>query len=64
MDGIVDIDLGIHPGDKVIDESGIYGDQEFVVQSVDSKHRTLISTFEMFGTNARIELNADMVRKI
>jgi transcription antitermination factor NusG len=64
LDGIVDIDLGIHPGDKVVDETGIYGDQVFVVQSVDTKHRTLISTFEMFGTNARIELGADNVRKV
>ncbi len=58
------LDLGIHPGDKVMDESGVYGNQIFVVEKVDTKHRTLISTFEMFGTSARIELNADDVRKV
>lgn len=64
LDGLVEINLGIKSGDKVVDDSGIYGDQVFVVQSVDHKHRTLISTFEMFGTSARIELSADAVRKL
>jgi transcription antitermination factor NusG len=64
LDGVVEIDLGIHPGDKVVDDTGVYGDQVFVVKSVDAKHRTLISTFEMFGTSARIELCADAVRKV
>ena len=64
LDGIVEFDLGIHPGDKVKDDTGIYGEQIFIVESVDPKHRTLISSFEMFGTNARIELKADEVRKV
>lgn len=64
LDGVVEFDLGIHPGDKIVDETGIYGDQIFVVRSVDTKRRTLISTFEMFGTSARIELSADAVRKV
>lgn len=64
LDGVVELDIGIHPGDKVKDDTGIYGDQVFVVQSVDVKRRSLISTFEMFGTNARIELRADDVRKV
>lgn len=64
LDGLVEIDLGIHPGDKVVDDTGIYGDQVFVVHSINHKHRTLISTFEMFGTSAKIELIADNVRKV
>lgn len=64
LDGVVELDIGIHPGDKVRDATGIYGDQVFVVQSVDVKRRSLISIFEMFGTNARIELRVDDVRKV
>ncbi len=64
LDGVVELDIGIHPGDKVVDDTGVYGDQVFVVRSVDVKHRTLVSTFEMFGTSARIELGLDNVRKV
>lgn len=62
--GIREFDIGIHSGDKVADESGIYGDQVFVVQSVDVGRRTVVSTFEMFGTQARIELKLDDVKKL
>lgn len=64
LDGVVEFDIGIHPGDKVKDDTGLYGEQIFVVEAVDPGRRTLISTFEMFGTNARIELRADDVRKV
>ena len=64
LDGIIEFDIGIHPGDKVRDDTGIYGDQVFTVQKVDLRRRTIISTFEMFGTAARIELRADEVSKI
>lgn len=64
LDGVVDIEIGVRPGDKVVDETGVYGDQVFVVQSVDLKRRVVVSTFEMFGTSARIELRADEVRKV
>ena len=64
LDGIVEIDIGVHPGDKVVDETGVYGDQVFVVKSVDVKRRVVISAFEMFGTSVRIELRADDVRKV
>ncbi|RKM60406.1 hypothetical protein D6855_06715 [Butyrivibrio sp. CB08] len=64
LDGVVELDIGVHAGDKVVDESGVYGDQVFVVQSVDLKRRVVVSTFEMFGTSARIELRADEVRKV
>ena len=64
LDGTVELDIGIHPGDKVTDDTGIYGDQVFTVQKVDLKRRTVISTFEMLGNAARIELRADEVSKV
>ena len=64
LDGVVEFDIGIHPGDKVTDDTGIYGDQVFTVQKVDLRRRTIISSFEMFGTSARIELRADEVTKV
>ena len=64
LNGVVEFDIGIHPGDKVRDDTGIYGDQIFTVQKVDLRRRTVISTFEMLGTAARIELRADEVSKI
>lgn len=64
LDETVEPDIGIHVGDRVTDDSGIYGDQVFTVERVDLRRRTVISTFEMFGTSARIELRADEVSKI
>ncbi len=64
LTGTVAIDIGIHVGDKVVDETGIYGEQIFTVEKVDAKHRTVISSFEMYGTTARIELRADDVKVI
>jgi len=64
LDGVVELDIGIRPGDKVKDDTGLYGEQVFIVESVDPGRRTVMSTFEMFGTNARIELRVDDVRKI
>ena len=64
LDGIVETDIGIRPGDEVVDETGIYGDQVFRVLSVNPRRRTFISTFDLFGTSARIELRADDVRTV
>lgn len=64
LDGVVELDIGIRAGDRVVDDTGLYGSQVFVVESVDARRRVLVSTFEMFGTNARIELRADDVRKV
>ena len=64
LDGKVKFDIGIHPGDKVRDDTGIYGDQIFEVKQVDAGRRTIISTIEMLGTCSRIELNADEVSKV
>ncbi len=64
LDGAGVFDIGIYPGDEVMDEYGIYGDQIFRVISVDPVHRTIVSSFEILGTSARIELKADDVRKL
>ncbi len=64
LDGVVEFDIGIHPGDKVMDDTGIYGDRIFTVQRVDTRRRTVVSVFEMFGNAARIELRADEVSKV
>ena len=64
LDGVVELDVGIHPGDYVVDETGVYGNQVFLVQKVDIAHRTVLSTFEMFGTQARLELRLDDVGRV
>lgn len=64
LDGKVIFDIGIRPGDKVTDDTGIYGDHLFEVNKVDAGRRTVISTIEILGTCARIELNADEVTKV
>ncbi|MBR0092046.1 MAG: hypothetical protein IJP92_10140 [Lachnospiraceae bacterium] len=63
LDAGIEIDIGIRPGDRVKDESGVYGDYVFLVDKVDAKHRTVFATFQMGASSARIELDADFVRK-
>ena len=62
-DGTV-IDIGIAPGDMVVDESGLYGEHIFVVENVDAKHRTLSTSFDFGGQVARLRLIADNVRVV
>ena len=62
LDEGIEIDIGIHPGDRVVDETGLYGDYVFTVEHVDYKHRKLITSFDFKGTTARLELDADGVR--
>ena len=59
-----DIDLGLAPGDRIMDETGVYGDQVFVVDSVDKKHRTVQTIARLGLATVRIELFADKVRKV
>jgi len=58
-------DIGIHPGDKIIygadGDEQVYGDQIFIVEKVDIKHRKVITTLPMLNTYARIEFSADEV---
>lgn len=59
-----EVDIGIHPGDIVIDETGVYGDMEFTVDSVDTRYRRVYTTIFMGITAARLELSADQVRVV
>ena len=54
-------DIGIHPGDRVKDDTGIYGDLIFTVRSVNPGRRTVYTTFSMQGADAGLELMADEV---
>ena len=58
------MDIGIHEGDAVMDDTGIYGDLTMKVIKVDPARRMILTTAEMFGTTVRIELSADGVRKV
>ena len=58
------MDIGLHPGDLVIDASGLYGDQIFLVTDVDPGRRIVRAKTEMFDTTVRIELRADDVSVI
>lgn len=57
-------DIGIYPGDKVIDETGVYDGQEFTVTGVDSAKMIINTTIELFGTQVKLQFKADDVRKI
>lgn len=64
LDRGVSIDIGLKPGDRVIDESGVYEGLVFTVERVDPARRSVYTTFNMLGANARLMLNADYVRKV
>jgi len=64
LDVGAEIDIGLKPGDRVMDENGVYGDQVFTVDSVDVKHRTIMTTMQMGGSFARVRMYADSVRKV
>ena len=57
-------DIGIHPGDKVADETGVYEDQIFTVTNVDAERRIIFTTIEMFGTMVKLQFSVDDVRKV
>ncbi len=57
-------DIGIYPGDQVVDEQGVYEDQVFTVTDVDTSRRIIYTTIEMFGTNVKLQFSADNVRKV
>ncbi|MBE5843397.1 MAG: hypothetical protein E7302_04340 [Butyrivibrio sp.] len=57
-------DIGIYPGDRIVDETGVYEDQIFTVTQVDPARRIVYTTIEMFGTQVKMQLSADDVRKV
>ena len=58
------IDFGIHPGDKVRDISGVYGEYEFIVERINPLQRTLRTKIEMLGGIRNIELFVDNVELV
>ncbi len=59
------MDIGIHPGDRVKDISGIYDkDEIFIVESVNHHQRKLVTRIRLFGAMRKIELFADQVEKV
>ena len=60
-----DMDIGIHPGDKVRDISGIYDkDEVFVVESVNPHQRKFVTKTWMFGAMKKTELFIDQVERV
>ncbi len=57
-------DVGIYPGDKVVDETGVFEDQVFTVTLVDEARRIIFTTIEMFGTMVKLQFAVDDVRKV
>lgn len=60
----IDNSFGIHEGDVVIDNSGIYADQAFVVKKVDNKRGIVFTEAEILGAVVSIELLANQVSKM
>ena len=59
-----DMDIGIHPGDKVRDLTGVYGEEIFVVETVNPLQRTLKTKLMLFGEWRDLEMYADGVEKL
>ncbi|MBR5337939.1 MAG: hypothetical protein IK152_08135 [Lachnospiraceae bacterium] len=64
LDGKREIDIGLVPGDIVTDDTGVYGEYEFVIDKVDVKHRVVFSRFAIGDSIVRIQLDADKVSRI
>ena len=56
----LEIDIGIHPGDSIVDETGVYEDVMKVVE-VNGRNRTIKAMVEMFGRDAPVIIDADKV---
>ncbi len=54
-------DIGVHVGDRVTDDTGIYGDTVFSVLSVNLARRTVSTVFTLGSVEARLELSADRI---
>lgn len=57
-------DIGIHEGDQIVDETGVYGDQIFTVSEVDLLRRLIRVEAQLFGIRVPIEMRADDVRRV
>ena len=61
---LMQTDIGIHPGDRVRDISGIYGDEVFLVEEVNPLQRTIRTKMMIFGELRPIRLSVDQTEKI
>ena len=59
-----DADVGIKPGDKVKDISGVYPGMEFLVDSVNIGRRTFKTRMDLFGKMTTVELYLDGVEPV
>ncbi len=59
-----EVDVGIRPGDKVKDISGVYSGMEFLVDSVNIGRRTFRTRMDLFGKMTEIELFLDSVERM
>lgn len=59
-----DVDIGIHPGDMVRDVTGMYGDETFEVESVNTMQRTFATRIMILGEYRSIEMFADNVEVV
>ena len=64
IDGGMLLDIGIYPGDKVTDTTGIYEGYEFTVKSVNPTKRTVTASIELLGALRPIELYVDDVEVV
>ena len=59
-----DYDIGLRPGDRVRDVTGLYKDEVFTVEKVNRLRRTIRTKVMMLGEVRDMELGADQVEKI
>ncbi|MBP3296014.1 MAG: hypothetical protein J6M27_05485 [Lachnospiraceae bacterium] len=59
-----DADVGVQPGDKVKDISGVYSGMEFLVDSVNIGRRTFKTRMDLFGKMTTVELYLDGVEPV
>ena len=62
--GITEFDIGIHPGDRIKDDTDVYEGKIFVVEGVDPGRRIVWSSVEILGSKAKIELSLDDVSRV
>ena len=59
-----DANVGIQPGDKVKDISGVYPGAVFTVESVNIGRRTFKTRMDLFGKRTTVELYLDSVERV
>lgn len=63
-DSLGEADIGIHPGDFVLDRNRLYGESPLPVGRVDIRRRTATVRLFLFGTEMDIELDVDSLERV